>query len=32
MFCEEDARLHPTNVIAHYEDDVGFLLLLRGRL
>ena len=26
-----DARLHPADVVAHDEEDVGFLLLLRGR-
>jgi hypothetical protein len=26
-----DARLHPADVVAHDEKDVGFLLLRRGR-
>ena len=26
-----DARLHPADVVAHDEEDVGLLLLLRGR-
>jgi hypothetical protein len=25
-----NARLHPTDVVAHDEEDVGLLLLLRG--